>query len=470
MSAIQGSAYDDCTTMRNFMSWASFYGKAFVNAGWKQANDTGQINWPSTILTISQVAVSGGNAVYTYDATQPFGGAPLAVGMPVAVVGFVTAGNNITALNGIVTALGGSGAASTFTVATTTQVNETHAATGGVPPSVNISQVAVAGGNATYTYNATTPLGGAVFGPVLRVGQAITIIGFATGGNNISNRIITAVGGAGATSTFTMVATTQANETHAAIGALTPNIYLNSAAMPSVVGTYEIYQSTDALSATAPITVRFDYGTPSGAIPKTWFQVGCGGTNGSGTLLSPCTALNSSHATSVAGADGTVLRNNYGSGDAGNCRVLITAGPISAPSLFQFFAVSRSYDQNGNQTNNYVMFWTSSSSVNTQQAIFPSLVGGGVTPPEYSFWIAAVAATTGQTQGFGGIVAVSPAYQVVGGFNNPSPDICIGKTVDFTDGAQVNVSFYNVNHNYIVCNPPKTFTPTLNTAMLMRFE
>lgn len=77
----------------------------------------------STRLTLTGVAVSGGNAVYSYSAIgaqpNPFVGEVLGFG------GFTNSGNNgaftITAVSG--------GASGTVTVAATTQVNETHAGT-----------------------------------------------------------------------------------------------------------------------------------------------------------------------------------------------------------------------------------------------------------------------------------------------------------------------------------------------------
>ncbi len=77
-----------------------------------------------TTLTLTQVAVTGGNSVYSYSVCV----GPLPTkGMTLVITGFDTVGNNVTA---VVTAT----ATGTFTVATTTQVNETHAgsATGSI--------------------------------------------------------------------------------------------------------------------------------------------------------------------------------------------------------------------------------------------------------------------------------------------------------------------------------------------------
>jgi len=116
----------DSSTVSNFIQWASPF-SAFLaglsGAPWKQSNDTGQVVWTATVLTLTQVAVSGGNAVYSYSGYT--GPAPR-VGMSVTFSGFSNGGNNVTAT---LTAVSG-GSSGTVTVGTSTQVNETHAGSG----------------------------------------------------------------------------------------------------------------------------------------------------------------------------------------------------------------------------------------------------------------------------------------------------------------------------------------------------
>lgn len=124
----------DASTFAHFRSWALGYTTALGNFGWIQTNDTGQVVWTATSVNISQVAVVSLVATYTYDGTAVTGPA-LRVGMSINISGFVNGGNNVTAN---ITALGGSGVTSTFAVVFSTQVNETHAATG-----VTIAQTTV---------------------------------------------------------------------------------------------------------------------------------------------------------------------------------------------------------------------------------------------------------------------------------------------------------------------------------------
>jgi hypothetical protein len=467
MTTLLGNSVSDNTSMQHFAGWAQFYNKAFAACGWKQLNDTGQVEWPATIVSIASVAVGGGNATYTYDATSMTGPA-LVIGQPISVVGFVTnPTNNIPLTQGIITALGGSGATSTFTVLSTGQIAETHAATGGTGRAFSVSQVSPGAGIATYTYNAAALTGGP-----LRVGQSVNVVGFVTAGNNITGtQYITALGGSGASSTFTVALSTQVLEVHAAVAVVNPNLYMagsgSAPLVPNTVGVYEIWQSTDALSSTCPITVRMDYGNGGSTSPKVWIEFGTGGSNGSGTLSAPASGLGN-HQIGVFGND-SGLRNNYACGDAGNIRIGVNWGAGNS-NYFQFVCLSRSYDGTGNPTGQYAMLFVGSWNFVSQQAIFPPSGGGGIAPAELQSWIALCGQTTSQSQGFGGNVAVSPVYCVVGGFSNPTPDLCVGKTVDFTDGTQVTVSFYNVNHNYVVSNAGKAFNNSSAGALLMRFE
>lgn len=73
----------------------------------------------------------------------------------------------------------------------------------------------VVGATATYSYSSFT-------GPTPRVGMVVMITGFVTGGNNV-NGYITACSG-GASGTFQLAVTTQADETHAGTGTVVQSL------------------------------------------------------------------------------------------------------------------------------------------------------------------------------------------------------------------------------------------------------
>jgi hypothetical protein len=113
----------DNSTLANFLSWGSGISSAIASMGWIQGNDTGQVVFTATVITFTQVTLSGATAVYAYSSYT--GPAPR-VGMNIIVSGFVSGGNNVAAN---LTAVSG-GASGTVTFAFTTQSNETHAGSG----------------------------------------------------------------------------------------------------------------------------------------------------------------------------------------------------------------------------------------------------------------------------------------------------------------------------------------------------
>ena len=123
MSTSQQFTAPDNTSFATFSAWAKPISDFLASIGWVQQSDTGQAVWVATVLTMTQVAVTGGNSVYSY---ASFTGPTPRVGMSIIITGFATGGNNVTAT---LTAVSG-GASGTVTVATSTQVNETHAGSG----------------------------------------------------------------------------------------------------------------------------------------------------------------------------------------------------------------------------------------------------------------------------------------------------------------------------------------------------
>ena len=138
-------------------------------------------------FAVTSVAVVGGAA--TYNGTFTGGDANAFVGKSVVVLGFVaTAGNNGTFV------ITGS-TATTIVVATTTQANETQAATASVT------------GVSLVTYNGTITGGGtSAF-----AGKSVLVAGFTNSANNGTFTIVSSTG-----ALFTTLLTAQVAETHVA--------------------------------------------------------------------------------------------------------------------------------------------------------------------------------------------------------------------------------------------------------------
>lgn len=112
-----------CTNLTDFKSWAMAISAWMASIGWLQTNDTGQAVWTATVLTCTQVAMTGTVATISYSSFT--GPAPRA-GMSVTFSGFSNGGNN-TALT--LTAVSG-GSSGTVTATNASGVNETHAGSG----------------------------------------------------------------------------------------------------------------------------------------------------------------------------------------------------------------------------------------------------------------------------------------------------------------------------------------------------
>lgn len=183
MATSQQFLVADNSTLANLKAWASAIGAALATFGWVQQPDTGQVVWTATVLTLTQVAVSGGNAVYSYSSYT--GPAPR-VGMSVIITGFTIGGNNVT---GNLIAVSG-GASGTVTMATTTQANETHAGSGTTTAQASIP-------SASYVYEIWAP------GDALQTGGTVYYVKFEYGSSsgtaNVSFRytVGTATNGAG---------------------------------------------------------------------------------------------------------------------------------------------------------------------------------------------------------------------------------------------------------------------------------
>lgn len=111
------------TSLADFKSWAQAISAWMASIGWTQTNDTGQVVWTATVLTCTQVAMTGTTAVISYSS---FTGPAPRVGMSVTFSGFSNSGNN-TALT--LTAVSG-GSSGTVTATNASGVNETHAGSG----------------------------------------------------------------------------------------------------------------------------------------------------------------------------------------------------------------------------------------------------------------------------------------------------------------------------------------------------
>ena len=243
------------------------------------------------------------------------------------------------------------------------------------------------------------------------------------------------------------------------------------ASVPTVYGTFEIWESADAPSSTTPITLRIDYYYSS--YSRVQIQIGTGGTDGAGNLLAPRSGSYGVH--SFSNSTGAYL-TCYASGDNGSfrCMMFATSGNFSNPYYYETFGfgINRSVNSSGVATSDYVNFleWMTQSTT-AIQAVVPSPLVGGVYPLENSNFNAPLPYTASLVAG--GYLYIAPIFPIVGAPGNPSPDWLLTKIGYLSDDTQISVTMYGTPHTYVVYSNSGTnpsFVYGVQTAILMRYE
>jgi hypothetical protein len=450
--------YTSASTAYNFLHRISAALKTF---GWVQKGDTGQVTWPGSILSITQATTGGGGTTETFTYTVLQGPA-LQSGSSVTVTNCTTAGLNTTY---IVQSLG----AGTFTVNSTTNVTEAETAFGGVNPQASIT--AALGNGSTNTYTYTVFDGAADNFP--RVGQTIVVTNCTTSGFNGTFTV-----GSLGVGTFTTTAggISHASEVETAQGIVTANSVSStrtSSTIPPTVNNFlfEIWGMNDVAQSTLPVFIKVAYQTSGTSGPQIIVTI-CTSTDGAGTPTGQSTALTSVQGTTTGS---TSALNSYLSGSTNRLSWLLCAGGASA-NFKEYLSIERSHDANGNDTTTYasglgfqfvsggvglvvVSFTTTQTSVTETK--FPVLVNH----------------TTG-TSNFGSTILLCPVFPIVGAIGNPCINTMVGKSSDWSDGAQFPFTIYGSSHNYIISNLTLfsatagniTYDATPTCAIAMRYD
>lgn len=297
-----------------------------------------------------------------------------------------------------------------------------------------ISQV---DGSGNYTYDAAS-----LTGPKPSIGQFITITGFSNGGNNVTNGIITATSGSGASSIFTVGAASTVSETPGSPATGTVTYYLVSTAWT----VYEMWHMADTNESACPCFLRVQYAIdPSNRITFS-FNFGQG-SDGKGNVLGAQTALRGY--SSGANVDDTNTVQAFFSGDTNRLSMVMFArnGSASLGGSTRFVVVvERAHDSSGVDTAEYYTIAAFGSTLSRQQSIFAD---GSSTVGETNGWmgILPASATTGA---FGTGIAISPIFPMIGKLDNPMIGVTAGKTNDFVDLSTFTMSMYGTSHTYLM--------------------
>ena len=135
-------------------------------------------------------------------------------------------------------------------------ITQTHNPT---PTVLTLTGVTV-GATAVYSYSSYT-------GPAPTVGEAVTVTGFATSGNNVTNQTLTAVDLIGLT--ITVALTSQVTEPHAGTGKIAPQFIVSAGVQPAgteaviIRATKPLSPGVSSLANTQTIIETFPAGTHS---------------------------------------------------------------------------------------------------------------------------------------------------------------------------------------------------------------
>jgi hypothetical protein len=239
---------------------------------------------------------------------------------------------------------------------------------------------------------------------------------------------------------------------------------------------YEVWKSADALTSACPITLKIEYGCNAAANgPAIAYTVGTNGTDGAGGMQAPHGArcvvgfYSSEDSTSVQ-------YPCYVSADTGRFSfVMFDDGVIGFPHAYYCanFSLSRSVDHTGVATGDYVFVCSFPGTPGVGIASFQQVIHnagvGGVEPLLSVDALIAVPNSTDVSVS-GANCLLSPVFPFVGTLGNPTGDIFMGHTSDFSDGAVVSMLVYNVSKNFIVHNQAIAWRPNAACAALIRYE
>lgn len=236
---------------------------------------------------------------------------------------------------------------------------------------------------------------------------------------------------------------------------------------------YEIWRFNDALQSTAPVFVKFEYGSGSSSAnnPAIRFQFGSG-SNGSGTL----TGSTSTVATTMATANAGTVTNWWSGGTARFCCVIgTTGGSLNAPLTF---GMERSKDANGNDTTEAVLLvykQTIGAGSSTAFAQFAWDTATGMKSAiEASNGLSILLPSVG-TGVTGTQVATYPIFHTKGIFMNPGLNFLGYYTADLVAASTPAIPIYGSNHTYFavagtnVSGVVNRATSSSN-GLLMRYE
>jgi hypothetical protein len=199
---------------------------------------------------------------------------------------------------------------------------------------------------------------------------------------------------------------------------------------------FEVYEFTDALQATAPFVVRFDYGWCSSSLQTLWITVGTD-TNGSGTVTGVLinqmrvTSWNSSPSVlwSVASGDGSYL---------------VLGLLLGFLDISTYFAIERTHAADGSDTNLGCTVLRRGNSTDGTAQVYCSRTAQ--ISAEVS--LGALVPSVGHGS-IGSQTMVFPIFPAAGPFLNPLKSVLLIHGGNVTTWVPFSVGHYGATHVYL---------------------
>lgn len=235
---------------------------------------------------------------------------------------------------------------------------------------------------------------------------------------------------------------------------------------------YEIFKSTDALSSTCPIYVKFfystrNYSTSPNNSPMIYVAVGTG-SDGYGNLTAMSTGTMGSNG-GIAGFNGSsavtlrVEQNMSWYGSGGSFALALFGHQGYQVNAAQVLVVERSHDSSGNDTDEYftVVFYSFNYSMMTSY-FKPVATGSG---GGYTQWISNqgsfILPDGGSSSYAVGSAAWSPCFPHPGRVGYPMRMLAGFKAGDVGDNTIVQTQIYGVTQNYLTFRQANHLTAML---------
>jgi hypothetical protein len=229
---------------------------------------------------------------------------------------------------------------------------------------------------------------------------------------------------------------------------------------------FEIRRFSDTLQATAPMFVKFEFGTGQNG-PSIKMTVGTA-TDGAGTFVGNTTSTKNM---SVTG--GTIVNPTYVSGDGGRVSVAFNVGGAATYKQMAF-SIERLKDSDGTPNANGVSICAFGYSGGLYgQQILPA--GGGLVFPTAELSRPMCAFPPSGVTTFAENIGFFPIHPYLGFAGNPDLGFVIFNNAEMSGvGSIVNINIYGVDHAYLICGdiggPSAVNGATFTLGVMMRYE